>query len=72
MDEKLSEYLAVISGQLESMREILKAIYEEIVLFRGDQDERQERIAALYTGLNQEQQRGQLNLALKDGEPLWE
>lgn len=72
MDEELREYLAVISGQLEGIREIMKGIYEEVVLFRGDQDARQERIATLYAGLNEQQGRGQIELPLGDDEPLWE
>ena len=44
MDEELREFLSQISGQLESVREIMKGVYEELVFLRGDQDERAEQL----------------------------
>ena len=77
MDEELREYLSVMSGQMESIREILKGIYEELVFLRGDQDERHEQLRKLYEPMNvaikmDPNVQKQLDLALQDEEPLWE
>ena len=62
---------------MESIREILKGIYEELVFLRGDQDERHQQVAKLYAAQNALMQgdpnlQKQLDLSLEDNEPLWE